>query len=122
MFVAFSFVPWTQIFDESAVPALTWLGHNALLSDSEIFKVGLLYSVLYVVSYVGLFFFVSWARWLQLFLVLSSGFAILLYGLSVQSALQSAFGYFLTVGDAALLIMSFGSELKSEYRGVRQGG
>lgn len=64
LLTVFFFVPWGFAYGADAEMALTWQGFNALVDEKAIYFSNQLASILYVVSYVGLFSFKNWARML----------------------------------------------------------
>lgn len=117
LLTVFFFVPWGFAYGADAEMALTWQGFNALVDEKAIYFSNQLASILYVVSYVGLFFFKNWARMLLLFVSVVGGVCISLYGVSIQSGFESMISYFMTLIDGALIVMSFLTSVHIRFNG-----
>ncbi|MEX1033890.1 MAG: hypothetical protein WDZ30_11065 [Cellvibrionaceae bacterium] len=118
--LAWYFFPWGVVYQGGSERSLTWLGTNAWLSDSSIVFISNVTTVLYLLSYLGLFFYQKWARSLLLFLAVVGGLAIPMYGLSVASGYESMLMYFISVGDGFLLAMSYFSVVKDRFGGRQE--
>ncbi len=100
------FIPWQFAYPDESINALMWLGANSIIESRNfivIYSVGIV--ALYILSYIGLLFYIPTAKTLYCILVLGSGFAGPFLGLSVQSGYESLLGYYITIGDGIVLCM-----------------
>ncbi|MCA2937206.1 MAG: hypothetical protein IM445_21640 [Microcystis sp. M015S1] len=65
---------------------------------------------------IGLFFFLSWARWLMILMVVTSVLAIPFLGVSVIPPLDSFIGAINGLVDGAIIGLFFSSPIKNYFR------
>lgn len=88
---------------------------DALTDLVLLHSLGYLIAFAYLVAYLGMFFFVDWARKLFAFLLIAGSALIPIQGLSVQSGLEGMLGYLLTLGDGVVLGLSFFSTVDAKF-------
>lgn len=96
--------------------AFEWIGAGSILPYRISAIVSDLFTVLFFVSYIGLWYLKSWARLLFLILCLVGAVFLPLYGLSVLSGYESMIGYLITLGDGFVLCLSYMSPLRKFFR------
>lgn len=115
--VTWFFVPWGFAYHDGAMESLVWLGANSLIGSRDFI---ILYSnaitILYIVSYIGLFFFSAIFRAVFMSLVIGGGLAVPLFGLRVESGYESMLSYFMSIGDGVVLSMIYFSDIKKLFR------
>lgn len=109
------FFPWGFFYRGGSISALYWLGEDSLVSDRSIIFVSNLLAISYFLIYLGMIFYRNWARIALVAVSLVGGIAIPLYGISVQSGFEAMIGYFITLGDGAVISISFFSSLGSKF-------
>ncbi len=111
------FVPWGFAYGDGSQVALYLLGANAHFNENFIIFISNLITFLYILTYIGLLFFQNWARYMMVGICFIGGLGIPFYGLSVESAYESAIGYFLTIGDGFIIAISFFSNIANKFTG-----
>lgn len=96
--------------------AFEWMGAGSILPYRISAIVSDLFTVLFFVAYIGLWFLKAWARLLFLILCLVGAVFLPLYGLSVLTGYESMIGYIITLGDGFILCLSYMSPLRKLFR------
>lgn len=109
------FMPWDFAYKNQADMALTWAGANALLDRETTFVLSNFLTGIYAVAYIGLFFLQRWARILFLILCIFGGFIIPVYGISVQSGIESMLGYFMSLIDGVLIAVLYFTNASKKF-------
>ena len=114
-YVAWFCVPqfWPHMYDGPILDALMWNGYGAVISTSG--PVPYLFLGIYAIICVGLIQFKYWARSGLVVYVVASVALGPFWGLSVQYGIDVIFGYILTLGQGAMLAISFLSGLSNEF-------
>ena len=108
---------WNHMYDGPVLDALTWNGYGAVISTSGPVPYVLL--GIYAIICIGLIKFKYWAR---SGLVVFVGASVVLspfWGLSVQYGIDAIFAYILTLGQGAMLTISFLTGLSNEFETTR---
>lgn len=102
------FLPWDFAYHSGAKEALFWLGANSVIESSKvIYTYSNVITIIYLASYIGLFFFIPMCRPIFMILVVIGGLTIPLFGFSVESGYEAMLGYFMTIGDGLILCMIY---------------
>lgn len=110
------FLPWDFAYRNGANGALFWLGANAFIESPEVISAySNVVTIIYLITYLGLFFCIAVFRPLFLVLVVIGGLTIPLFGLSVASGYESMLGYFMTLGDGLILCMIYFTEVSRSF-------
>lgn len=114
------FPPWVGLDGKYVIQQLTaeWFGYGSLLDGKYILYISLGSSILYLISYVGLFLFKGWGRTLFVFLITFELLMSPFLGLSIQSGFQVFFSYFLTLAQGILVSLLYFTSLKDVYKKV----
>lgn len=112
------FLPWGFAYGNGSIAALGWLGVNSMIGEKAIIVSSNIIMVVYACAYLGMIFYKKWARTLLTTTAFLGGFAIPLYGMSVQSGYEAMLGYFATLGDGFIIAVSFFSELRYKFSKV----
>ncbi|MCP5005296.1 MAG: hypothetical protein GY941_15380 [Planctomycetes bacterium] len=114
-YVAWFCVPqfWTQMYDGAILDALMWNGYGAVISTSG--PLPYMFLGVYAVICIGLLKFKYWARSGLVVFVVASVVLGPFWGLSVQYGIDVIFGYILTLGQGAMLAISFLTGLSNEF-------
>lgn len=107
--------PWGSLYSERSVAALLFHGADSMLGEHALNVASYFILVLYLMAYAGMYFFMRWARWFLLALLLLGGLWIPVYGVAVQSGYEAMLGYFLTLGDGFLVGISFFSGVSQRF-------
>jgi hypothetical protein len=107
--------PWQSLYSEGSSAALLFYGADSVLEESVLGIIGYAILALYVVTYVGLYFFMRWARQVLLALALLGGLWIPMYGVAVQSGYESMVSYLLSLGDGFLIGVAFYSKVGQRF-------
>lgn len=119
--MAWFFIPWNFAYGERAGMALSWVGSNSILSETVIIYISNILTALYLIIYIGLFFYQNWARVLLLVISLLGGLCISLYGISVLSSYEGMLGYFITLIDGFLIATAYLTSISSKFKGEGLG-
>ncbi|MDN7125510.1 hypothetical protein [Pseudidiomarina terrestris] len=117
LYTVFFFMPyiWQHIYAEEVVYILSASGTGGMLEPTNPFPY--IYSVLYVVSLLGLYTFKKFAKWLFSILIafnlLVSPYVL---GVSVSIYLDMSIGYLLTLFEGALILMLFSDEISGKLK------
>ncbi|MBY6064112.1 hypothetical protein [Pseudidiomarina sediminum] len=117
LYAVFFFLPysWQFIYAEEIVYVLSTNGVGAVLESPNLFLT--IYSILYVLSLLGLYSYKKWAKWLFIALI---AFQLLIapyvLGISVSVYLDMSLGYLLSLFEGALLLMLFSDEISSKLK------
>jgi len=112
------FSPFLVLSSEDLDAAFTWVGVDALIDNRWVLYISFVFTALYFIAYIGLFFYQKWSRLLLLVLAASGIIVILVSGMSVQTAVGAALGYSLTLLEGSILALSYSSAGDKEFRGV----
>lgn len=104
---------WTYFGNERA---LAWLGAGSILDYDVLHILVYLLYFMHVVSYVGLFLFLSWSKKLLMATVVVTGFSSPFFGIAVGSGVEELISYFLTLGSGLVLGVSYFSDIKFYIR------
>ncbi|MDT7526849.1 hypothetical protein NOG12_12275 [Pseudidiomarina sp. GXY010] len=117
LYTAFFFMPylWQHIYTEEVVYILAASGTGGMLEPTNPFPY--IYSVLYVLSLIGLYTYKKLAKWLFFIIII---FNLLigpyLLGFSVSIYLDMSIGYLLSLFEGALMLMLFSKEVNSKLK------
>lgn len=110
------FVPEGVRYPPTLEDPFSWEMQYSVLGESLIYGGILLFSLMYFILMVGLFFFIRYARHAFLILVLASGLFSTLSGLSVQYGFEILANYYLTLIDGVILGMIYFSRLGQYFQ------
>lgn len=111
--------PWRFVYSELGLEALSFLGIDALIHPNFIWKISILFTGAYFISYIGLLFFKSWARIFFVALSIIGGIGISLYGINVQSSFESMVGYFISIVDGFIIALAFFSPVSEKFQSTK---
>lgn len=109
------FFPWSRLYSPSSLVLLDRVGTDSLVSVGVMMMLSVIISVIYLLSCLGLIFFVSFARKAFIFNSIFGGACIFLYGISVQSSYEAFLGYFMTLGDGAIIVLSYSASINDRF-------
>ena len=117
LYTAFFLMPqvWHHIYADEVVYILSMSGTGGMLEPTNPFPY--IYSMLYILSLLGLYTYRTIAKWLFSMLIaynlLVSPYVM---GVSVSIYLDTSIGYLLTLFEGALILMLFSDEIKAKLK------
>lgn len=101
------FFPWFDLFDQDSVQVVIWAGYGALINDAINSALYFAWGFGYLFIYVGLMFFLKFARLTHLLFSISGVGLALLYGVVVQRPAQASVSSLLLLGDGFLIAIGY---------------
>ncbi|MFA4829044.1 MAG: hypothetical protein WC855_05565 [Thermodesulfovibrionales bacterium] len=118
-YVLLLFAPYNipAIYDQSTLNLLEWSGYgaNEILLNYGFWAV----MVLYLISALGLWFFINEARFLYLAVIVFDLLSTPFGGLWVQSGIDGMLSYISTLLDGIILYMAFMSPVSQQFKSVK---
>ena len=102
-----------HIFDSETLDALSWAGFGAIVDLGNLAPY--MFLIAYGIIAVGLIYFQRWARTGFLILTVVAFILAPLSGLNVQTGIDSALSYFITLADGAILAIAFLTSMSDEF-------
>jgi hypothetical protein len=113
--VLWAIIPWSATYSVESYSSLAFVRFDPIVSPEVFNALGFLSFSIALAVYTGLFFFQRWAR-LGLLLVLAfGGMLIFIQGISIHSAAQATFGYFLTLLEGSCLAVCYLSRISEKF-------
>ncbi|MCL1144171.1 hypothetical protein [Shewanella gaetbuli] len=117
LYTAFFFMPylWQHIYAEEVVYILSAAGTGGMLEPTNPFSY--VYSMLYVLSLLGLYTYKKLAKWLfSIIIAFNLLISPYVLGFSVGIYLDASIGYLLSLFEGALILMLFSDEINRKLR------
>lgn len=115
LYTAFFFMPqiWHHIYAEEVVNILSMSGTGGTLESTS--PIPYIYSMLYILSLLGLYTYRTAAKWLFIILI-AYNFLVSPYltGISVSMYLDTSIGYLLTLFEGALIVMLYSDGIEAK--------
>jgi len=104
-----------QLYSSDTYDALSWAGFGATFSFEILTVISYGFLAMFGVVSLGLIYFKNWARLGFSVLIAFSVLAPIIYGISVETEVESFLGQVITLVDGVLLALMYFSSISSEF-------
>lgn len=110
------FFPWGMFYDNNVINAMIWLGYGSIFEIDKLIVISKLVFILNIISYMGMFFYFNWAKYLFLFMNFILFVNAFVFGFSISSPVESAVGFALTLTSGFIFGLVFFSPLNIKFK------
>jgi hypothetical protein len=107
---------WMDVYSYEIVKALNWSGYEAFLDATTRTIIAYSFFIIYIIAFIGVYFFKKWARNLFLITLIISISLTLFYGTYVAGIYEVMLAEILNISDGMLIAMMYFSNLKNNFK------
>jgi hypothetical protein len=107
---------WPFELTEDIETLRSWTGYDAYISQETFLVLAWIYSVLYIVGHVGIYFYMNWARMLLTILLIIGVVLSPFTGIEVFLPLESLVSSLIGITFTSIVILSFFSDMQNKFK------